>query len=406
MSALRLASLVVMFCLACQVDGGSDQEDATVQQDAGPRDADVDSPDVARGEPPDMAVPTCEPAAGETFDLDPDGPDTQIHAALVPAPGGAWAVYNRPDPGGGFDVWATRVGCDGSMVVPPFQVNEDAEFNDVDPALARNGDRVLFAWATDDGMGPHNLSVRLRAFDDAGVAVGPERRLAIDANAWMVKVAATEDGFLLVGSLGDDELNAFQLFALAIDRDGMPVGEPSRVAMAPESQSNPALVVAEGAAVVAWTEGSQDTETVRLGRGTIADGFEVEEAFDAPVAGASVTTDWIASTQTARGMVLARPLAGGDPVEVGASGKIDHSPGLATGDEVTAIAWYRVIRGIRNELWYTRLGSDRTPTQVETDGPVAPYGVALTPLGARHFALAWSEGDSPDFRLRWRIIRL
>ena len=239
------------------------------------------------------------------------------------------------------------------MVVPPFQVNEDAEFNDVDPALARRGDRVLFAWATDDGMAPHNLSARVRAFDDDGVPVGPERRVAIDANAWMVRVAPTDTGFLLVGSLGDAQLNAFQLFAQAIDPEGAPLGDPSGVAMAAESQSNAALAVVDGRAVVAWSEGHDDAETVRLGRGTLAGGFEVERAFEATVTGPALTAAWVAATDTRRGQVLARPLAGGDVVEVGASGEIDHSPGLATdqGHEITAIAWYRVIRGINNELW-------------------------------------------------------
>ena len=393
---MRAHSAIVLLAFGCQP--GADAGDVDAEPDAAVA-ADIG---VEADAAPDAAPePSCEPVTGETFALDPDGPDTQIHAALIPAPGGVWAAFNRPDPGGGFDVWATRLGCDGSVVVPPFQVNEDAEFNDVDPALARSGERVLFAWATDDGMAPYNLSIRTRLFDDEGTPLGPERRLELEASAWMVRVAPFRDGFLLVGSLGDEMLNAFQLFALEVDRDGA-LGEPARVHTEPASQTDPALLVVDGEAIVAWkaSEG-----TVRLARGTPTNGFIAQEGFD-PAAGPALSPAWVAATDTARGQVIARPLEGGEVVEVGEPGQSDHSPGLATGPEVTAVAWYRVLRGIRNALWYTRLGSDRVPTMVETDGPVAPYGVAITALGDRRFALAWSEGDSPAFRLYWRIVRL
>ena len=43
----------------------------------------------------------------------PQGPDTQIHPSAAFDGGGVWIVYNLPDATNGFDVYLTRLHCNG-----------------------------------------------------------------------------------------------------------------------------------------------------------------------------------------------------------------------------------------------------------------------------------------------------
>ena len=54
------------------------------------------------------------------MELDPEGPDTQIHVNATFDGEGIWVVWNRPDSSSYFDVWAQRLGCDGAPLVSPI----------------------------------------------------------------------------------------------------------------------------------------------------------------------------------------------------------------------------------------------------------------------------------------------
>lgn len=389
----RLVALALLVGCAPGGGGGSDPD-----PDVGATDVAVVDALVADAALPDAAPEPCVPAfVDRTRPLDEDGPDTQIHAAVWPTARGVWVVYNRPDPGGGFDVWAARVGCDGRVDIGPFQVNEDAEHNDVDPDVAVSGDRVLFAWATDDGTAPYNLSVRLRVFDTSGEAVGDEWRRPHEGNAWMVRAAATADGFAVVGVEGDAELGVFQVFRQALDRDGVPVGEPERFEADPEGQVDPA--VSPNGEVVAWTVGAQAGGRIR-----VAQGGEVSDAFDFVGASAALGDGWVAATDTERWGPTARRLDAAELLAIGNGMGTDHTPALATDGDTTVVAYYRVERGIRNELRYHVVGEGNRTHRIVTHGPVAPYPPAIAAIGDRRFLLAWSEGESPAFRVHYRII--
>lgn len=368
---------------------------------------------------PDAApLPVCLPVRDRTVALDPEGPDTQIHADVAFDGAGVWVAYNRPDPAGGFDVWVTRLDCEGRVTLPPAQVNTDAEHNDVDPALAVGPAGVLVAWATDDGMGPYNLSIRTRVLGLDGTPASEERRLELThagapapGNAWMVRAAAhPEGGFVVAGSRGVESIPGFQVFVQRLDAEGAAVGPTWAVAERPEaSQTDPALAVdPDGTIRVAWVEDAH-TEA-RLYRARLAPGagaFVVEAIPDYAAAAPALhplAPDWIAFSDTAaQSVVLLRDAQPAQALVLGAERSIDHSPGLAAHAAGGAVAWYRVVRGIESSLHVQRVGGE--PVDVPAAGPVAAYPAAITYLADGIYFVAWSEGMSPAFRLKGRFIR-
>ncbi len=391
------STLLLSALLACDPGGAFADPDAA-RPDAAPADA---APDA--GQPDAAPPPGCDPAEGIEGDLDPDGPVGQIHAAVAADGDGWWFVYNRPDEGGKFDVWATRIGCDGERAVAPFLVNEQVEFNHTDPAVAVSNGRVLFAWSTDDQMAPYNLSIRTRVFDAAsGDPMGPERRVEFDGNAWMVRLVSSADGFWLVGSFGVEEVNAFQVFTAPLDVDGVPLEPPTPVDQAPESQLEAAAWAdAEGRLHVAWTEGPLSGGVVRLavqedGGWTWTPPFGEETA-----AGVVLGGGWVAAGSAQRGILL-RNLGTGDLDTFHTAGAIDHGPGLAGEGDAAVLSWYRVIRGTRNEMYLQSVaGGAAEPLEAP---PVAHYPPALAEAGPDHVLVAWSEGDGPAFRVRYRVV--
>jgi hypothetical protein len=109
----------------------------------------------------DITVTVGIPCVEGVLELVPEGPDTQIHVFGAPDPDGVWVAWNQPDGAGLFDVWVQHLGCDGQVDVGPLQLDDGAD-NEIDPAVAVSGNRVLVAWQSDNGLGQDNLDVRWR----------------------------------------------------------------------------------------------------------------------------------------------------------------------------------------------------------------------------------------------------
>lgn len=148
--------------------------------------------------------------------------------------------YNRPrdDGSGQFDVFATRIGCDGAVRVQPVRLDAADDANHVDPAVAASSDRALIAWHRDDGQYPYNLSIHRAVVGADGGIITPGEALDLafdgaphEGNAWMPAVAPLPDGaFAVAGARGHEAYNSFQTFVQRVDAGGDPTEDTVDVA--------------------------------------------------------------------------------------------------------------------------------------------------------------------------------
>ena len=207
----------------------------------------------------------CTTVAETPVEIDPTGPDGQIHAYAVPTADGFFVVYNRPAEGAtsqSFAVYATKLGCDGKVLVPPVRVSEGDD-NQIDPSAAWDGRNLVVVWSADTGKSPVNLELRTRTLDGTGKALSAVRTASLSrkgkpnvGNAWMPEIVPGADGPLLVGAWGHDEAPAFQAFVQKLDAQGALTGEAEDVALSPSTtQSSPAVAVdAQKRTILAWAE--------------------------------------------------------------------------------------------------------------------------------------------------------
>jgi hypothetical protein len=470
MRCVRLVVLVlVLILVACESDDGgrgSGSSNGDVALDAS---ADVEvsvpadtsdvtpSEDAAADVPPepDDAAPSAELQAcldelafGETLELLPEAPDSQIHAAMAFDGRGVWLALNVPEEeSSGFDVWATRLDCAGRALVAPFKVNDDAPGNDIDPDIAVSGDRVLIVWQRDTGGDP-NLFVRYRVFSTAGDRLmESDAALSLrsggetwDVSAWMSRVTGLPGGgFALSGSVAHPELERFQAFTQAMEGEGavtpaaggltlaQPMPQVSQVD--PDVQSD-----AGGGLALAWTS-TPDEGASRVGLARWRSLGDSPDLTRSPEEGAS-KPDLALGVGEGAPLFLAYAVEGYNSSEVvltdvewlgeegaprlsfGHPSAYDHTPTLATAPGGGAVMWYRVRGGIRNDAWLQRFtGGDMwraegVPLLLNPAGPIDDhatppiYGPALIHLHDHLYLAAWSEGQSPNFRLVGRFVQL
>jgi hypothetical protein len=341
---------------------------------------------------------------------DIDGPDTQIHATSAFDGGGVWVAWSRPNDASTFDIWLTRLACDGTTDIAPLAVTDSAD-NELDPSLAISGDRLLVAWTASTDAG---LSVRHRLYDLTGSPLTDPLNLdatrdgvPVTGNASSPRLAALSDGFLLAGFWGHDDAPAFQAFSVEIDRDGQVRGEASDAELDTDNgQTAVDVAVLDGAAVLAWQEDST-TSTAPIAwqaadgeSATLLGNPGARPALAATTSGlwsAWDTDGGEARLRTPSGAELTLPLDG-----------FSHSVRLAPrGDGVVALAM-TVNQSIYNALSLTVVDADGTMATVPLDTDAAPsvYGVDVTLVGPDHAVVVWAEGTSPDFRLRGQWIGL
>ncbi len=438
--SIVLISCALLFPLVgCDGGDGADPVPDVVLEDV-VRVAPVDStvaPDVAvppSDTTPDL--PPVDPCLELTFDgivpVDLYGPDTQIHAAAAFDGAGIWVTYNRGDVdgGSGFDVFATRIGCDGAVLVEPFPVNEAVSFNETDPAVAVSGDTVMFAWQSDNGQAPTNLSIWYRSYDiDGTPRMDADRILdldptgfTVDPNIWMPALAGTADGFALAGAHAPEGYNVFQIWLQLLDHDGDPLEEGLHLSPDPDhSQVWPALGrSADGALVVAWErQHIEDAAVVEYAvhgaEGSLLytpTDAGTTPALSAASAGASA---WLAlsyAPAAEHSVALMSVPQSGDEVTLHIlenDGGLDHTAVVAERPDGHAIAWLRNLGGLKNDLYVrTFVDAGGSPSWTgEPVGvnpvPVAPYPASLVALPGGFFVV-WSDGANPAYRVKGRFI--
>jgi len=350
--------------------------------------------------------------------IEPDamGPDTQIHGTSAYANGNLWVAYNLPDSGGDFDVWLTRLACDGSTAVPPFEASQSDD-NEIDPVITIAGSRLLVAWTSDKGVGPANLDIRYRVFDHEGEAVTDVMELAasrdgvpVTGNAISPTVDGAFGGFALAGSWGHEDAPGFQAFLVTLDRDGILVGEAEDIDLdTVNGQTAVALSTTQsGASHLVWQEdaiGSPDPTVSYASQGSAA--TMVADPGARPSVSTSGEEVWLAWDDNA-GHLAARP-PGGSAHTLPLPAGTHHTPRIVATADGAVLTWMEVASGIYNRIHLARLdstGAIASQFDLGTDAAPSIYPVDVTRLDAEHFFVVWQEGENPDFRLRAMVLAL
>ena len=422
--------LVVMVAVAAACGGSGRRDGDGGVVDAGLADAGAADVGPRDAGSLDAGPPRCEELTetGAPFEIAPDLPATQIHATVAFDGEAVWLAFNVPEEGdtGLFDVFATRLGCDGSVVTPPFRVNTTIPPNDADPTVAVSGDRVLIAWHSDDSSLEHNLDIRYRLFALDGTAVLADDRTLettrggspVDGNALAPRaIARSGGGFWLAGMRGIADAPGFQIFVQAIALDGTLDGEALDFIEPEASQSNPDVAEDGDDLVVSWTRADTITDRAYVRLPGATTGMDLYP--DLPPAGTpSLAIDGTRRYAAAQASITATDPdiylvsldAPADRARAGARGRADHSPVISLAPGGGVLAWYQNVRGLANDLVVASIDDATSPPTlgdpvvVSPDRPAAPYGVAVTRVAPSVWFFAWSTGTSPDFRVVGRFV--
>lgn len=365
--------------------------------------------------PPPPPLEGCAKAPPEApFDVDPEGPDTQIHAYGVVAKDGVWIAYDRPKANGGFDVYVTKLGCDGKALVAPVRVSE-SEDNELDPAIVWDGEKLLVAWSADMSGKTPNLEIRLRTLSATGEPLGPVTSYApqrkgapLVGNVWMPALAKAPSGYALVGTWGHDDAPGFQAFAQALDPSGKPIGDGQDLDLAPaQSQDAPSVVYdPAGQRIVAYGSIANDSPNSQIPDILVATGDDATKSTLVAQGGrasASVGAGgvWVAYqngfTKLGSGKLVAR--------------KGLLQPAIAAADVGAAFVAYTQAAN-KSALEAYRVGDDGAFVgAVGSGGLQVSAGAAAYPLHFEHvggdvFFVAYQEGAGQQIRAKARFVTL
>ena len=422
---------------ACGSDGRPSPSDGGFDAgaDAGGVDAAADSG------APDAGVLNCAEllGPGAAFALDPAGLDAQIHPSTVFDGEGIWIAYNTVEEGdtGLFDVWATRIRCDGTPWVAPFRVNTTLPFNDVDPAIALAGRTMLVTWSSDDRVGAtDNMHGFVRPLDVEGTPVtGSDVELRtsrigspIVDNHLTSAVAPSDGGFLVAGHRAVIEAARFQIYVQRVDQAGALVGEAAEPFFEPMvTQLNPALCVPEdGIPWVAWDRGDGVEDQVvylHLNGGTaspqvvvegLASSSGVSLAADATRAGvvyAAIGSVLVGTAQDIRLVDLSTDPATRSVAIIGNRVRNEVSPLVAPHPAGGgAVAFHRIVSGFQTDMFAVRFTYDGSELLVGPEVSIttgtAPYQPALTHVDGDTWFAAWAARVGDTFRLEGRFVEI
>ena len=352
------------------------------------------------------AVQACIDAwSDQLTEPDRNGPDTQIHGTSTFDGAQIWVAWNRPNDFNTFDIFLSRLDCDGSVELEPIAVTE-GEDNELDPVLAVSGEHLLVAWiASPQSSG---LTIRYRLYDLDGQPVTDATTLAaerngavVTGNATLPRLAALPEGFVLAGSWGHEDADGFQAFAVEINPDGSLGGEAKDAELDPDfSQTAVDVTVHEGATVLTWQEDSVTSTAPAAWQAALGSTATVLGEPGARPAVLSTAAGLWSAWDTDTGTVWVR-LPSGEDIELELPG-FSHSARMAAWQDGVAMVTMSVEDGIYNALNLSTVTTDGTvsTTALQTNAAPSVYGVDLTVVGGRKAVVIWQEGASPDFRLR------
>ncbi|MBL4684602.1 MAG: hypothetical protein JKY37_08450 [Nannocystaceae bacterium] len=381
---------------------------------------------------------TCRaPLLDETFEIDPVGTDGQIHPAVFfdAELQGVWVAYNAPSADGSskFDVFVARVGCDSNAQIEPTLVNQTTGQNDIDPDLARGDGNLLVTWASDNGAGgSDNLAVLVQSLgldgqptltQDVALATTFDGE-AFSGSAWMSRIAAVGAGeFAIIGTRAIESVSAFQVFVQRVDDQAQSLGDTAAFAPIPNfAHDTPHLAVEpSGDVVAAWVRTEdfelRQVETTRVVGSAFEDAdptllTETHATGPALVSGPQGTLLAVSEAQGANARIrLSRLGPAAEPVFVGDDGGLHHAPAIVAMPGGAALLWYRHLGGLSNELLTARVSDDGEALSVSApvvvpDAVAPPYATTLTHVADDIIFIAWAQGQSPNFRIYGRFVRV
>ncbi len=342
---------------------------------------------------------------------DLDGPDTQIHGTSTFDGSGVWVAWSLPNDANTFDIWLTRLGCDGTTDIAPLAVTDSPD-NELDPAIIVSGDRLLVAWSTSTSSG---LGIRHRLYDLTGAPlteptdlVASRDGVVVTGNASSPRLAARSDGFMLAGFWGHDDATAFQAFSVALDLDGAIQGEAVDAELDTEfGQTAVDLAVRDDDAILVWQEDSTTSTAPSAWQAAAGEAaIPLGEPGARPAVAVTDAGVWSAWDTDSEGTIWIRPPSGAD-LSLDLSGTA-HSPRLVPRRDGVVALSMTIDDGIYNALSLSTIDADGTIQTIPLDTVGAPsvYGVDVTMIGADHAVVVWQEGENPAFRLRAQWVTL
>ena len=401
----RLVSLALAAgALACTVESGAEKGLADSDSAAGDRSNDTGADTGPVEDTAAEARARCLASWSDGVrELDPSGPDTQIHTDVGFDGEHFWFVWNRPNDDSNFDVLAASMACDGSSRLEPFMVSESSE-NEIDPTLAIHGDQLLMAWTGSSSAG---LDIRYRGYGVDGTAAMAATRLSasragepVTGNACLPDLAAFEDRFLLAGSWGHADAPAFQAFALGLTADGTLDGDATDVELDPDvGQTLVDVAVHEGAVELVWqvdstTSTNPVTRSSTLGQP--ADSLGSPGARPTVVGAASGV--WRAWDDNGGEVLLQAPDGGVTALDLGRG--FFHSPQLVAYEDTVMLLVMEVDTSIYNRLRLLKVDEGGVVAEVPLTADAAPsvYEAAVALVDESHAVVVWQQGTSPAFR--------
>lgn len=360
------------------------------------------------------------------LDLAPALEGTQIHPVALADGESIWLAFDMADSHSAFDVFLGRLEGDGSWRTAPELVNT-TDYNDLDPAIAINGDTLLLAWHSDNSFDEttehdHNLDIYTRRYSrsDATAKTEKDEILPIvmegsefSVSAWEPQlVSVGEKGFVLSAAFAAPAMSVWQVFTAPIGTDGT-VGEvtlPNKTAT--QSQQMPALAAAAtGRLAVAYATTDSGDQS-HLFYGARPDATSAYSAFVDPEPSKQTNAPALAFSKDGKTLYMAYFTQYANKMEArllrqGQDGQTstisfttgtgaDFSPALAIGDNGGVLLWYQSTGSYRADIYaqgFTDVGgvlaSYGAPKKLNAD-PIAPYAPTLTYLGEGVYFTAWS----------------
>lgn len=389
------------------------------------------------------APPACTATAllDHTFQIDALG-EHEIASATA-FDGTLWIAYSRgdmSDASANLQVWLTHLGCDGTVLLAPVQVNTD-NANDVDPTIAVSDGVVLVAWLSDSGNFPNNLTFGYRLYGASDAAPLSSTQLtlrstrdgqAVDANMLAPSVAPLPGGgFVIAGTRSSADETTYQAFAQRLDAAGGLVGPTIDASLEADTRHENAAVTAgpDGTLYLVWGRESKDGNDISLLHTSVAP----EASIAQPAAETYHQTSGFYPTMSSQlsscsrpYMAFEAPLSSTHEVMVVDAASTDASkpvleifipntfavgPQVAASDDGGAVAW--LSESASDPLIFVqRFKYDGTTWQLGKRVQVPPLkkfaiqAPSLTHISGNVYVVTWKEGSGPQTYSYARLVSL
>ncbi|MBN2360025.1 MAG: hypothetical protein JXR83_11280 [Deltaproteobacteria bacterium] len=371
----------------------------------------------------------------QPFAVDPAGVGTQIHADAVYDGQGVWVTYNQPR-SGLFDVYLTRLACDGSTQIAPQRVNTTLTGSHVDPGVMLVDNGLVVAWYADNQTGVDNMDVYYRTFDRGGTpTMASDRTLEtayqgspVPGNVMDPALAPLPNGgFAIAGIRGLDATNSFQVFVQRLTADGELEGAAlDLVIEAGVTHRYPSLAATVGGDLYLAYGAEPLAGDASLVHSHLPAGSSTWDPLPPAVVTASSDGSYGSyALDRADGRVLlaydlnqdivlrdGSVFSGtGRTLSLGTGGGLDFSPRLLLAPGGGAVFWYRNQSGYRNAFKMQSFTDDGSALvagaeRLVTASSVPPYAPAAAHVSGTIYFAAWSEGTSPNFVIKGVFVDL